>query len=66
MGRKWSEFLHGCAPAGHAVQIYGDLEELADSVTAYLVVGFEAGDPALVVATREHRAHFAERLAKAG
>src|SRR6266487_523953 len=66
MGRKWSEFLHGCAPAGHAVQIYGDLEELADSVTAYLVAGFEAGDPALVVATREHRAHFAERLAKAG
>jgi hypothetical protein len=66
MGCNWTDFLRGPAPGDHGVQIYDDLEELADSVTAYLVAGFESGDPALVFATHRHLSSFAERLASAG
>ncbi len=52
--------------SGHAVQIYADVGELADSVAAYLAAGFEAGEPAILVATPEHRERFAEHLAKSG
>jgi hypothetical protein len=50
----------------HTVQIYEDLDELAGSVAAYLAEGFEAGEPAIVLATREHLSSFVERLAAAG
>jgi DcmR-like sensory protein len=50
----------------HAVQIYDEAEDLAASVTAYLAAGFEAGDPAVVLARREHAARFAEGLAVLG
>jgi hypothetical protein len=50
----------------HAVQIYEDGAELVGKVTAYLAEGFEAGEPAVVVATRDHVAGFTERLAAAG
>jgi DcmR-like sensory protein len=66
MRRLWSEFLHGATPSAHAVQVYGDLEELAESVAAYLAAGFEAGEPAVVVATDEHWSRFEHRLAVAG
>ena len=59
------DFVRG-ESAGHAVQVYADLDELAGSVAAYLASGFEAGEPAVVVATREHVARFAARLAAAG
>ena len=61
--RSWIEFLRG-APAGdHGVQIYRHEGELADSVTSFLTTGFEAGDPALVVASPEHWTLFADALA---
>lgn len=63
---RWNDFLQGAAPSGHAVQIYNDVDELADSVAAYLVAGFEAGDPGLVIATGEHTRRYSERLAAAG
>lgn len=63
---RWNDFLQGAAPSGHAVQIYGDVDELAESVAAYLVAGFEAGDPGLVIATSEHTRRYSERLAAAG
>jgi hypothetical protein len=62
----WNEFLRGASSSGHAVQIYADISELAGSVGDYLAAGFEAGEPALLVATREHTSHFAERLATRG
>jgi KaiC/GvpD/RAD55 family RecA-like ATPase len=62
---SWTEFV-GDAQSGHAVQVYADLDELAGSVAAYLSAGFENGEPAVVVATREHIARFAEQLAAAG
>lgn len=66
MKTAWSGFLHGTGPAGHAVQVYRDVSELADSVTKYLAVGFDLGDPAVVIATPAHWACFCERLAESG
>jgi hypothetical protein len=62
---SWTDFVRGDS-AGHAVQVYSDHDELAESVAAYLASGFEAGEPGVVVATREHVARFAELLAVAG
>jgi hypothetical protein len=63
---SWTDFLRGSQPSDHAVQVYSDLDELAGSVAAYLAAGFDAGEPAVVVATGEHWGHFAERLEVAG
>jgi hypothetical protein len=54
------------APAAHAAQVYLEPSELADSVAEYVVAGFEAGEPALLVATEEHVRLITERLAAAG
>ena len=62
---SWTEFVQDAQP-GHAVQVYADLDDLARSVAAYLSAGFENGEPAVVVATREHVARIAETLAGAG
>ena len=48
------------------MQIYADLDELAGSVAMYLARGFEAGEPAIVVATAEHVERFLEALAAVG
>jgi hypothetical protein len=66
MDAAWTGFLHGNGPAGHAVQVYRDIDELAASVTKYLAVGFDLGEPAVVIATPDHWACFGERLAEAG
>lgn len=66
MEAAWNGFLHGTGPAGHAVQVYGDVGELAESVAKYLAVGFDRGEPAIVIATPEHWARFGERLAESG
>ena len=63
MQRTWIEFLRGAPSGGHAVQIYRDESELAESVASYLAAGFRDGDPALVVACPEHRTSFAAALA---
>jgi hypothetical protein len=57
----WTE-----APAAHAAQIYTESDELADSVAAYLVTGFDEGEPAILVATETHTSLVLERLAVAG
>lgn len=48
------------------MQIYADLDELAESVAAYLATGFAVGEPAIVVATPEHYETFAQVLAATG
>jgi hypothetical protein len=48
------------------VQIYAELEELSESVAAYLATGFAAGEPAVVIATRDHQRTFDLALAEAG
>lgn len=66
MAKSWADFLAGRDPCAHAVQIYADLDELSDSVATYLAHGFDAGEPAVVIATPEHAERFLERLAACG
>lgn len=65
MSRGWTDFVQG-NQAGHAVQVYAELDELTGSVASYLAAGFEQGEPAVVVATREHVSRFAEALSARG
>jgi hypothetical protein len=66
MELRWVEFLRAPADGGHAVQVYAELDELAESVAAYLATGFAAGEPAVVVATDDHQATFKRFLGEAG
>ena len=55
------------ARGGHVVLFYRDEEELADSVSEFLLPAVTNGDgTAIVVATPDHRRSFEERLAGAG
>jgi hypothetical protein len=65
-GDAWNAFLVGRNPHGHAAHVYRDLGELSQSVSAYLTVGFELGEPAVLVATPEHLSAFTSSLAAAG
>jgi KaiC/GvpD/RAD55 family RecA-like ATPase len=62
----WAEFLQGTAPSEHGVLVYRDPGELAASVAAFAGAGLDAGEPALVVATSEHRIRIEEALAVVG
>jgi hypothetical protein len=66
MGASWTDFLRVPTPAAHAVQVYEALDDLADSVVAFLAAGLRVGDPAAVIATAEHRAGFEAALGAAG
>lgn len=48
------------------MQVYGDARELGASVAKYLSVGFDLGEPALVIATPEHWEIFSGLLAESG
>lgn len=61
MSLTWTD-----APVAHAAQIYVDPAELAESVAEYFAAGFEVGEPAVLVATEEHKSLIAERLAAEG
>ncbi|MBA3383589.1 MAG: MEDS domain-containing protein [Actinobacteria bacterium] len=61
MSLTWTD-----APAAHAAQIYVEAGELADSVAEYFAAGFEAGEPAVLVATEEHANLIADRLDAVG
>lgn len=50
----------------HVVDFYGGDHPLAERVATYLCEGFAHGEPALVVATPEHRALYAADLAARG
>jgi hypothetical protein len=63
---NWADFLSGADRCAHGVQIYADVDELADSVATYLARGFDAGEPAIVVATPDHARRFLEQLALRG
>jgi MEDS: MEthanogen/methylotroph, DcmR Sensory domain len=60
------EFVQDAAARDHGVQVYSHVDELATSVAAYLAAGFERGQPAVVIATAEHREAFARELAARG
>jgi hypothetical protein len=65
VSESWSEFL-GEAACGHAVQIYGEVGELAESVARYYAAGFDAGEPGVLIATASHRERFEAELAARG
>jgi hypothetical protein len=60
------EPIHRSVVSDHLVQVYREVGELAASVTTFLAAGFEAGDPAIVVATAAHWPVIGERLGRAG
>lgn len=66
MEARWIDFLRTPGDAGHAVQVYAELDELAESVAAYLATGFAGNEPAVVIATRDHQETFDGFLAGAG
>ncbi len=63
---SWTNFLETAPAADHAVQVYDDLAELADSVGCYLDAGFRRGEPAVLIATAAHRQVFAAELQSRG
>lgn len=63
---SWTGFIESAAACQHGVQIYGDADELTDAVACYLAAGFAAGDPAIVIATADHRRRFADALEARG
>jgi hypothetical protein len=63
---SWAMFLEGAPPAGHAVQVYSELDELAASVGSFLDAGFRGGDPAVVVASSAHWDSFRTELERRG
>jgi hypothetical protein len=65
-GRTWTAFVERAASSDHAVQLYDDVSELAQTVAAFLDAGFELGAPAIVIATADHRRHVDEALAAVG
>jgi len=63
---SWSTFIEGAPPAGHAVQVYSELDELAASVGRFLDAGFRAGEPAIVIASSHHWEAFRAELERHG
>ena len=64
--RIWDDFLRDRKHGRHGVRIYRAVGELAASVAQHLGRGFDAGEPALVVATPQNTRRFAEALARRG
>jgi hypothetical protein len=63
---SWTTFLEEAPPAGHAVQVYSELDELAASVGRFLDAGFRIGEPAVVIATAGHADAFSAELERRG
>jgi hypothetical protein len=63
---SWTTFLESAPAAEHAVQVYDELGELAASVARFVGAGVRSGEPALVIATRDHWRVFAGALEDRG
>lgn len=64
--KAWQSFMRAAEPADHAVQIYDDPDELQRVVCSFIGAGFEAGAPAVVIATAAHGELFDRGLAARG
>jgi hypothetical protein len=63
--RNWSELVE--QPGGeHFVQVYQELDFLAETVTCYLGGGLRRGEAALVIATPEHQTKFLDAVQRGG
>jgi KaiC/GvpD/RAD55 family RecA-like ATPase len=63
---SWKTFLESAPPAGHGVQVYAELDELAVSVGRFLDAGFRVGEPALAIVTDDHWRAFRAELERRG
>lgn len=63
---SWAGFLDAAPVAEHGVQVYADLDELAVSLGRFLEAGFRAGEPAIVIASADHRPVFEAELGRRG
>lgn len=61
-----AELLTAPPVSTHAVQFYEDVTALGGIVAKFVAAGLAAGEPALVIATPEHRRTFEESLAAHG
>jgi hypothetical protein len=66
VSRTWTGFLRGVPEPAHGVELYADLDDLAESVAGFLAAGFYDNEPAVVVARPEHLVRFEEALAASG
>jgi len=66
VGTTWTQFLRESPSCGHAVQVYRDVSELAESVGEFLAAGLEAGEPGVVIVRPEHRRALAATLGSRG
>ena len=53
-------------PQDHVVLFYDDVDDLANSVSQYLIEGLEADEVAVVIATASHTAAFESTMRRAG
>jgi DcmR-like sensory protein len=60
------EPVHRSEVCDHLVQVYREPSELADAAAIFLAAGFDAGEPAVVVATAAHWPLFRAALEKRG
>ncbi len=63
---SWQSFIESATPADHAVHVFTNLDELGQVVGAYIASGLDAGAPAVVIATPEHRRRVAQELEARG
>jgi KaiC/GvpD/RAD55 family RecA-like ATPase len=58
--------LGGTPHCDHLVQVYARSVDLAEAAATFFAAGFEAGEPAVAIATAAHWPLIAERLARRG
>lgn len=58
----WPDLIRHPGRHDHFVQLYGELEPLAETVAEYVGTGLRRGEGAVVIATPEHRAAFLSRM----
>jgi signal transduction histidine kinase len=63
---RHAELLGRPAEACHIVQFYEDDGFLCDSVSHFIAIGLQSGEPVCVIATEAHRAAFNTRLTHRG
>jgi hypothetical protein len=62
----WPELLQHPDAGDHMAQLYQDVDFLVETIVRYAGAGLRVGEATLIVAAPEHRARFAEALAREG
>ncbi len=65
-GYEFADTSRAKAPHRHEVQFYSDDTVLLDRLVPFVATALKTGDVAIVVATKSHRGHLAQRLREQG